>query len=756
MGKSIGIDLGTTNSVVAFKDATVKIVKSNENEELTRSCVALEEGEFLVGTRTYRNMTKYTPNAIISIKRLMGASIDDKMVKQMIANYKYYPFGITKLSSGTNEAVAVVLRGKEYTPEQISAEILRYLKNYASEKIGEVTHAVITVPAYFNEKQKTATRIAANLAGLKVQRLLSEPTAAAISYGINNLHPDESKVVLIYDFGGGTFDISILVIANGQFIESGTGGDRWLGGDDIDRLLQQYVNSKISQQYSISNIDELLKRTHKRKQNKFIDEMRKQIEDAKKQLTVAKNAKIELYGFLESEAGDDIDIEVSISRSEFDGLIRPLVERTIKLIDELLETSGYPIETIDNILLVGGSSCIPLVKQMLSEKYGREKVLSSENPMLAIAEGAAILAHALSEEFECPKCGAKIKPKNVVCAKCGTNVENITSAPNEQVVDVVHTTSHNYYLRVVTNGKESLERIIENAAILPLETRRIFKTTVPNQKIVEILLFANAEDGTFEKQGTGFYVIKDNLPIDSELVFTFNMDVNQTLHVQVCPKGRVEIPTEIVLGRGDKDTKCLEKMSEVIKEVFSSDSIPESKKSEFVATIQKQIEAITQLGNARPSSSKWYDIEIRLEQTFKAAQEVDSEDNSELPFILAQILLNNFSKYIDRTDTNALQKLLKDYSSSTDIIKKQSILIEIREITDNYMPLISIFTIKIAADISDDPNISNQLAAYFDLAMQSLESHDFDSVISTSSKASPMVDTVFQGKPIPFGTGISK
>jgi len=741
MGKSIGIDLGTTNSVVGFKDANVRIIRNNENEELTRSCVALNENnEFLVGTKTYKLMAKYTPNAIVSIKRLMGMSIDDAMVKQMIENKKYYPFAITKLSSGTNDAVAVVLRGKEYTPEQISAEILRCLKDYASGKIGEVTHAVITVPAYFDEKQKTATRMAANLAGLKVQQLLAEPTAAAISYGMGNLQPGETKIVLVYDFGGGTFDLSILLISDGQFIEQATGGDRWLGGDDIDRLLQQYIYSKIAKQYQIDNMDELIERLPKNKY-KAINEIRTQIEDVKIQLTTAQNAKFELFNLLANKDGDDLDIEISITRSEFESLIRPLVERTIALMDKLLETNGYSIEMINNILLVGGSSCIPLVKQMLSEKYGKDKILSSEKPMLAIAEGAAILAHSLTEEFECPKCSAKIEPGKIVCEKCGTNVEAITNSPEGIVV--THTTSHTYYIQLVINGKGELKDFIGNAEVLPLEVNKTYKTSVPNQKIVKISICADAENGTFKKQGVGFYVIKDNLPINSELVFMFNMDVNQTLNIQVYPKGRKESPTEIVLSRGNKDEKCLEKMSDIINEVFSSNSIPEHKKSEFLDTVQKLIEGdISRLGNGQPDDPKWYEIETKIERAYQITQEEDNENNNILPLVFAQILLNNFSQYLNRTDTIDLQRLLRDYDSSTDQINKQSILNDLKEITDNYWILINVFTIKWVADQSTDMSTSNELTNYFNSAMDALNSSNIDSVVSILNNAAPVMTKV--------------
>lgn len=244
MAKTIGIDLGTTNSVVAFKDATVRVIATGPNtEDLCRSCVAVDKsGSFIVGNAPYKNWKRYAPNIVVSVKRLMGAAISDPQVQKMKTDKDMYPYGISKYSGGTEDSVAVIMQGREYTPEQISAEILRQLKNDASVKLGdEVTHAVITVPAYFNEKQKSATRKAAELAGLKVQRLLAEPTAAAISYGADKMSENEDKIFLVYDFGGGTFDLSILVASGGNFIESGTGGDRWLGGDDIDRLLSEYV-----------------------------------------------------------------------------------------------------------------------------------------------------------------------------------------------------------------------------------------------------------------------------------------------------------------------------------------------------------------------------------------------------------------------------------------------------------------------------------------------------------------------------------
>lgn len=284
MSKTIGIDLGTTNSVVAFKDASVRVVSTGpNNEDLCRSCVAMDRnsGNFVVGNAPYKNWRRYAPNIVVSAKRLMGASITDPQVQKMKTDKDMYPYGISKKSGGTEDSVSIIMNGQEFSPEQISAQILRQLKEDASIKLGDdVTHAVITVPAYFNEKQKAATRKAAELAGLKVQRLLAEPTAAAISYGADKMSADEDKIFLVYDFGGGTFDLSILVASGGSFIESGTGGDRWLGGDDIDRLLSEYVLTEAGKANN-ADIHELIESLDDRRKYAFQGEFKSEIESAK-------------------------------------------------------------------------------------------------------------------------------------------------------------------------------------------------------------------------------------------------------------------------------------------------------------------------------------------------------------------------------------------------------------------------------------------------------------------------------------------
>ena len=746
MGKSIGIDLGTTYSVIGFKDTSVRIIRNNINEELTRSCVAQnDKKDFIVGKLAFDNMPKYIPNVVNSIKRLMGNAIQDDAVKKMKANKEYYPYEITNLSTGTDNAVAVVLRGTEYTPEQISAEILRKLKDDASNKLGEVTHAVITVPAYFSEKQKTATRVAAKLAGLKVKRLLSEPTAAAISYGVN-MKEGEGKVLLVYDFGGGTFDLSILVIADNNFAEMATGGNRWLGGDNIDDLIKQHIYREF-QKEKRGSIKDLLEAMNARKQGNFLAALRKQIEDAKIQLSAVPSADIQLFSLLENEDGDDIDIEISLTRVQFESLIRPVVAETIRLTDELLETNGYPIDTIDHILLVGGSSCIPLVKTMLADKYGKDKILSSEKPMLAIAEGAALLAHDLPDDFECHKCGAGLDINQTVCPRCGADVGDIVQALSSSSPDAIiinHTTSHNYFVAVLENGKRKLHKIIANAEVLPLNKPESFKTLMDNQKIVKIEIVADAENGTYESPSLGFYTIQDNLPKNSELVFDFYMDLNQTLDVQIYPKGQKEKIEKVRLARGNADEKTLGSMAQMIENVFASD-MSDMKKSQFINDVQKQIERINKdLVDAEPDDNAWNDIEWIIRQSEIEAN--TKELNRELHYFFGKILIEHFSDFIDNTDSAALRAMIQNYEQSKSDLEKTTMSEKLKTFIEegHFLIFIHIFALKLCANSSNDQQEANRLMTAYNDAMTALKDGNFHKVIAILNNTDiPEMGSVF-------------
>jgi molecular chaperone DnaK len=740
MGKALGIDLGTTNSVVAFKDVEVKslALENNGMEMLVRSCVAIidPKSEPIVGNIPYKNLELRSPNAVVSVKRIMGGSINDDGVQKMIRNKTAYPFNITKLSAGTEDSVAIVMHGKEYTPEDISSMILHELKKRASDQLGEVTHAVITVPAYFNEKQKTATRIAAQKAGLKVQRLLSEPTAAAISYGFDKMKSGESKILLVYDFGGGTFDLSIIIASEGKFIESVTSGDRWLGGDDIDNLLSNWFVKQICKKYNIGDWAVVLNNLSQKERKKFNGELRLQIEDIKKQLTINQSAKLEIYSSLEDENGNPFDIEINITRDEFDGLIRHLIERTIELIDKLCHDHVYPIDTIDSILLVGGTSIIPLVKKMLANKYGADKIVSSEKPMLAIAEGAAILAHSLSEEFECPNCGEVLQKNQANCGECKSKVDLITnSAAKEDMV--IHTTTHRYFIQLIDgNGNEYLEPILDNAIPLPSQFGRLFNTTTENQKIIKLLVFSDAENGTYDRIGIGFYAIPINIPENTEITIKFSMDVNQTMSVKAYPSGRNDLVTEIILTRGNQDARILVFLDKTLKDVLSSEEISENKKHDFIQNIQQIIEEINYVGNNSSENILWQNIELKILQAKNTAEIV--EEDREIPYTYSIILLNEYRNLIDNTDYSSLIDLTSRYKSSNDAIQKQGLLIEMKEITDNYVILLMIYVIKFESEHTSNPSTAKILRDNYNEAIESLKNGDTHRALIIYKKSEPM------------------
>jgi molecular chaperone DnaK len=660
MKKAIGIDLGTTNSVVAFKDTSVKIIRNKENEELTRSCVVLRKGELLVGSKAYQDIKRDQINTILSVKRLMGGAIKDKMVQDMIDS-TYYKFGITQLQGGTDDAVAVLLGGKQYTPEQISAEILKKLKADAEEKLGdEVTHAVITVPAYFTEKQKNATRVAAQNAGLKVQKLLAEPTAAAIAYGVDNMKPGESKTVMIYDFGGGTFDLSILNIVDGQYMEAGTSGDRWLGGDDLDRKLQQKVLEKVSAQYNINDINEMIQNLPEKKRILFEGEIRLQTEATKIQLSSAKSAQILIDNILEDESGDVIDIDVTITKEEFEELATPFIDRSIDLINSLLKEVGYDITMIDNIILVGGTSCIPLVKQKLSDKFGSGKIKISEKPMLAVAEGAAILSHRLGDEFEAA-------------------IQDTTS-----IQDISYSTNHNYFIEVLDEDGVKLEKVIEKQTPLPVMVSKNFKTTTNNQKIVKVSVFSDVEYGEQESQLLGFYLIDDNLPIASDLTFEFNIDTNENMTISVAPKGKKQLVRQILLGRGNADHKALKTIDELIirstKEYKTIDG-----EEAFLKYISQRIKEIETKGATEIEENKWHEIYYTTTEKYDEIKNTEQQSSDvENSVWRAKRLIIEFADILDPFDKTAIINLISQIEASVDETEKMQLAETLDQKTDEY------------------------------------------------------------------------
>ena len=382
-------------------------------------------------------------------------------------------------------------------------------------------------------------------------------------------------------------------------------------------------------------------------------------------------------------------------------MIRPLVQRSIELIDKLLEEKGFPIETIDNILLVGGSSCIPLVKKMLSDRYGAEKVLSSEKPMLAIAEGAAILAHSLPAEEEMPGV--------------------IIMEPEHDPDDIItHTIKRDTFLEIEDgSGNKSYEKIIDSGEVLPHEKNKEFFTLVDNQKIVGVKLFSQKEDGSFELITVGYFTISENLPKSSRLLFTFNVDLDEivSIKVKVDATGKSQ---EVILTRGKKDSYCLDALTKAITDVNSNPDISGEDRVSFMKKVQGLIDRIN-TKKRDEMDPEWESIKSDLEAIIPVGK---SYNPKEVEYTIAQILLDVFGRFLNPSHANRLKGLVDSYSST----KNESYLDEMEEINSHYGLLTHVYLFTILAHKATDPAVANRAENLYRQMTAALNNHDVESV----------------------------
>ncbi|WBM74522.1 Hsp70 family protein [Saprospira grandis] len=689
MQKVIGIDLGTTNSVMAYKVLDTKILPNIEKEENTPSVVHIDSsGQASIGKIAVDSKLALDPkNTVFSAKRLMGMPFSHPMVQEMVKESKkndgYYKYSIRK-KHNSEDALAIVLHGREYSPEDISAEVLRKIKRDAESHLGDkVSHAVITVPAYFNDKQKNATKKAAEKSGLIVSKLLAEPTAAAIAYGVDQ-KTEESKTILVYDFGGGTFDLSVLTVANGLFMEQGTGGDRWLGGDDIDRLLSQHIYQLVENEFDLEegHIHRFLENAPEKTRFAFAAESRKQVERIKKDLSKRKRSHFELDDLLEDEEGDLIDIDIEINRTDFEDLIRPTIAKTIRLIDDLLAELNYEENMIDAILLVGGSSRIPLVNEMLMQRFGAAKVQLSEDPMNAVAKGAAILAHRLGNSGELE--------------------QQEDWGEEEEEFQVLYSSSHDIYVRLEDeNGQEEFERVVERQIPLPIVEQREYKTAADQQRLIKVELFSNKEEGGKEEIGLGFLVLEEDYPANSSFIFHFEVDTDNTLKLLVAPKNKPNQKSEIHITRGNKDQKFYRTIDEEINN-FNRSGANASQMQKLQSDLVKRLKATNQLAQTADDDSQLWDKHIYevKEEVAQAQhyQEESSHEPADSNMMIARILLNNYENLIGREASELIRMLLQKIELENDILAIQQARQKLEELISNFMGLLDLFLFIVAAN----------------------------------------------------------
>ncbi|TAF08713.1 MAG: Hsp70 family protein [Nostocales cyanobacterium] len=541
MVKAIGIDLGTTNSVAAFKLVEVEVVTANDNtppdRKLTRSVVADDESKFLVGDQAYNQLLHDPENVIISIKRLMGRGFGDAAVQKQRSEFGYK---IAQPTQGTDNSIAVWLGGKEYQPEEISAQILKKVAQNVQAYVQGISknseiidQAVITIPAYFNDKQRYATRTAALKAGLTPLELLPEPTAAAISYGFSP-DSDDVNTILVYDFGGGTFDASVITAGGTSFIEQGKAGDLWLGGDDIDSRLIKFVKEQVAQQEKISDIDGLIARMPDYQRLRFNADVKIAVERAKVELSNSAVARIIPGTHLLDELGIAIPIDVEITLEQFEVMIDDLVERSLQICHQALEYAEYNLEMVDVVLLVGGSAQIPLVQRKLKQTFGINKVILHPRPMYAVAEGAAIVAAGQT--------------------------------------DKVTTVSRDYFIQLA-DGKY---KVISQGDILPITTPiYTFKTVADGQRLIHFQFFSPDKvkeqlDGVKDDERIGemWLGLDQNYPVGTEIQINLELDEkNNDLRMTATLKNDPSVRVSCIFSRGRADEKIYQKLEAEIEQL---------------------------------------------------------------------------------------------------------------------------------------------------------------------------------------------